>query len=271
MRRQFAAWIAVLGLVVSACTSSADADVESDLSALAARTPVSTQEAAVSRLIENFFSALQQRNHYALYAMFTPDDQCRPGRIETLLANVTPGIAETSEVEVDDISLRRVGATYSVAFTLIEHQGASEKELVYDGFFPIEETFTRWRFSANLCEWLSAPAGQGSAGIQQELATAIAAMQTFYQEHATYLASGNDLRYHASGLNVTMDELSLMPGDVLVVPGDQQALLLGQGIEGGWYCVAFDTGADPLFGSGGAFEDVAFYDSCVEGGSTGGW
>lgn len=271
MRRQFAAWIAVLGLVVSACTSSADADVEDDLSALSARTPVSTEEAAVSRLIENFFSALQQSNHYALYAMFTPDDQCRPGRIETLLANVTPGIAETSEVEVDDISLRQIGATYSVTFTLIEHQGASEKELVYDGFFPIEETSTRWRFSANLCEWLSAPAGQGDAGVQRELTAAIAAMQTFYGEHATYLASGNDLRYYASGLSVTMDELALLPGDVLVVPGDQQALLLGQGIEGSWYCVAFDTGADPLYGSGPAFEDVAFYESCAESATTGGW
>jgi len=271
MRRQFAAWIAVLGLVISACTSSADADVENDLAAISAQVPVSTQEAAVSRLIENFFTALQERNHYALYAMFTPDDQCRPGQIEALLVGVTTGIAETSEVEVDDISIRQVGATHSVTFTLIEHQGASEKALIYDRFFPIEETFTRWRFSANLCEWLASPSGEGNAGVQQQLVAALTAMQAFYGEHANYLASGNDLRYHASGLNVTMDELALLPGDVLVLPGDQQALLLGQGIDGSWYCVAFDTGLEPLFSSGPAFDDVAFYESCVDGATTGGW
>jgi len=271
MRRQFAAWIAVLGLVISACTSSADADVEDNLAAISAQAPVFSQEAGVSRLIENFFSALQQRNHYALYAMFTPDDQCRPGRIDTLLDGVTPGIAETSEVEVDDISIRQVGATHSVTFTLIEHQGASEKELVYDRFFPLEETFTRWRFSANLCDWLASPSGKGDTGVQQQLVMALTAMQAFYGENATYLASGNDLRYHASGLSVTMDELALLPGDVLVVPGDQQALLIGQGIDGSWYCVAFGTGADPLYSSGSAFEDVAFYDSCVEGATIGGW
>jgi hypothetical protein len=269
MRRQFAALIAVLGLVISACTSSADAGVDDELAALSARPRVSTEEAQVSRLVENFFGALQQRNAYALYALFTPDDQCRPAQISTLLSNVELGIAETSEVEVDEISVRPIGSTNSVSFTLIEHQGASEKELVYDEFFPVEQ-MDRWRFSANLCEWLAAPA-DGDASVHQELGLALAALEAFHAEHGSYLASGNDLRYYASGLTVTMDELALMPGDVLVVPGADHGLLVGQGVGGGWYCIAVGLETGTVYGSGPTVEDVIFFETCVEGASASGW
>jgi muconolactone delta-isomerase len=259
----------VLGLVVSACTSSADADVDPELAAMSARARASSEEKQAERLITNFFRAIQERNHYALYALFAPDDECRPGRIEELLVGVTPGIAETSEVEVDDVSMRPIGNTYSVAFTLIEHQGAAEKELVYEEFFPIEETGSRWRFSADLCEWLAAP--DGDAGVQQEMGLALEALQLFFADNESYLASDNDLRYYASGLNITLDELALMPGEVLLASADQQALLIGQGITGGWYCIAVADGFDPRYGSGPTFEDVAFLEACLDGSSTGGW
>jgi len=267
MRRQFAALIAVLGLVVSACTSSAAAD--DDLANLSARPRVSVEEAQATRLVENFFASLQQRNAYALYALFSPDDQCRPSQIEALLANVSLSVAVTSEFEVDEIAVRPVGSTYSMSFTLIEHQGASDKGLEYTTFFPMEQT-DRWRFAANICEWLASPSGDGSA-VQQELGLALTALQAFYGEHNTYLASGNDLRYYASGLNATMDELALMPGNVLVVPGDQAALLVGQGVDGGWYCIAVGMDTGPVYGSGSSVEDVILYEACTEGASAGDW
>mgnify|MGYP001824565583 CR=1 FL=1 len=265
MRRQIAALIAVLGLVVSACTSSAAAD--EDLANLTARPRISSEEAQAARMIENFFGALRQRDAYALYALFQQDDQCRPALIEDLLAAVELGIAETSEVEVDDLELRQVGATQSVSFTLIEHQGASERELAYATFFPIEET-VRPRFAANLCEWLASPGGD--AAIQAELRLALDALQAFFAEHGTYLASGNDLRYFTSGLSATMDQTTLAPGEVLVVPGDLQALLVGQGVTGVWYCIAVGTEGGPVFGSGDVVDDVILFESCLAG-AVAGW
>ncbi|MCJ7726597.1 MAG: hypothetical protein MUP76_09465, partial [Acidimicrobiia bacterium] len=179
------------------------------------------------------------------------------------------GIAETSKVEVEELSMRPVGTVYSLSFTLIEHQGASEKELVYDEFFPMEMQ-DRWRFASNICEWLVAPTGDGAA-VQQELGLALAAMQAFFAEHQTYLASGNDLRYYASGLTATMDELALMPGDVLVVPGDQQAVLVGQGGGGGWYCIAIGMETGPVYGSGSSIEDVILFETCTANASSSGW
>lgn len=267
MRRQFAALIAVLGLVAAGCTSSAAADDQ--LAALSARPRVSTEEAQAIRLVENFFASLQQRDPYALYALFTQDDQCHAADIEALLGNVTLGIAETSDVEVDELSMRQVGSAFSLSFTLIEHQGASEKELVYDEFFPMEMQ-DRWRFSANICEWLAAPSGDGSA-VQQQLALALAALQAFHAEHQTYLASGNDLRYYASGLSATMDEMALMPGDVLVVPGDEQAVLVGQSGGGGWYCIAVGMDTGPVYGSGSSIEDVVLFETCAANASSSGW
>ena len=265
MRRQIVALVAVLGLVASACTSSAGAD--DDLANITARPRVSSEETQTARLIENFFTALQERDAYALYALFQQDDQCRPAKIESLLAGVSLGIAETSEVEVDDVELRAVGSTQSVSFTLIEHQGASEKELVYSTFFPIEQT-DRWRFAANLCEWLVSPSGD--AGIQQELGLALSALQAFYAEHGSYLASGNDLRYFASGLSATLDQTALMPGEVLIVPGDQQALLAGQGVTGAWYCIAAAIDG-PFYGTGDTVDEVIFFESCAAEASTTGW
>jgi len=267
MRRQFAALIAVLGLVAAACTSSAGADDQ--LAALSARPRISTEEAQATRLVEDFFASLQQRDAYALYALFTQDDQCHPDDIESLLDGVTLGIAETSDVEVDELSMRPIGSVYSLSFTLIEHQGASEKELVYDEFFPMEMQ-DRWRFSANICEWLAAPSGDGSA-VQQELLLALAALEAFHAEHQTYLASGNDLRYYASGLTATISELELMPGDVLVVPGDEQAVLVGQSAGGGWFCIAVGTGTGPVYGSGSSIEDVVLFEACTAGASAAGW
>lgn len=270
MRRQIAALIAVLGLVATACTSSADADVDARLAAMSAAPRVSVEEVQATRLVENFFAALRQRDAYALYALFTPDDQCRPARIDGLLSQVELGIAETSEVEVDEITLRTVGSAYSLSFTLIEHQGASDKELVYDEFFPATRSDGRWRFAANLCDWLAAPS-DGDAAVRSELTLALAAFEAFYAEYGTYLASGNDLRYYASGLSATMDELALMPGEVLVVPGAEQALLVGQGVGGGWYCIALEAGADPVYGSGPTVDDVILFDPCAADGSTAGW
>jgi hypothetical protein len=270
MRRQFAALLAVLGLIASACTSSADADIDAQMAALSATPRMSSQEAQAARLVEDFFAALQQRNAYALYALFSPDDQCRPARIAELLDGVDIGIAETSEVEVDDIQLRPVGAYSSLSFTLIEHQGAADKELVYEEFFPAEQLDNRWRFAANLCEWLAAPT-DGDYSVRQELELAMAALEAFQADYGTYLASGNDLRYYASGLNATMDELALMPGDVLVVPGDEQALLVGQGIGGGWYCIAVGMETGPVYGSGSSIEDVIMFDACAANASASGW
>jgi hypothetical protein len=268
MRRQFAAWIAVLGLVASACTSSADA--EDDLSTISARAPVSEAEAGVERLVVNFFRALQERNAPALYALFTPDDQCRPGQIADLIANVTVGIAETSEVEVDDLEMRTEGAGTSISFTLIESQGASEKELIYEEFFPVVESGLRWRFDADLCGWLAAPLGEGDAEVQDDLATALIALEAFRAEYGSYQASGNDLRYYASGLSATVDELALAPGMVLVVPGEQQAMLIGQGTGGTWYCIAISDG-EKAYGSGSTFEEVMMWDTCLASASPEPW
>jgi hypothetical protein len=270
MRRQFAALLAVLGLIAAACTSSADADIDAQMAALSATPRVTSEEAQAARLVEDFFAALQQRDAYALYALFSPDDQCRPGRIEELLTGVDIGIAETSEVEVDEIALRPVGSFTTMSFTLIEHQGAADKELVYDEFFPAEQLGTRWRFAANLCEWLVAPT-DGDYAVRQELQLALTALEAFQAEYGTYLASGNDLRYYASGLNATMDELALMPGEVLVVPGDEQALLIGEGIGGGWYCIAVGMETGPVYGSGSSIEDVIMFDTCAENASASGW
>ena len=267
MRRQFAALIAVLGLVVSACTSSAAADPNPATGSALSHT--STEEAQATRLVRNFFASLQQRSAYALYALFSPDDQCRPGQIETLLTDVSLSIAETSDIEVEDLSMRATGSTYSLGFTLIEYQGASEIQVEYTEFFPIEQT-DRWRFAANLCEWLAAPSDRGAA-VRQQLDLALTALQAFYAEHYTYLASGNDLRYYASGLNATMDELALTPGDVLVVPGDQHALLVGQGVGGGWYCIAVGEEMGPVYGTGSTVDDVILYEACAASASASGW
>ena len=56
MRRQFAALIAVLGLVVSACTSSAAADPNPATGSALSHT--STEEAQATRLVRNFFASL---------------------------------------------------------------------------------------------------------------------------------------------------------------------------------------------------------------------
>ncbi|MFH2072815.1 MAG: hypothetical protein ABIJ75_08205 [Actinomycetota bacterium] len=266
MRRQFAALIAVLGLVAAACTSSAGA--ENTPAPLAAGSGVSTEEAQATRLVEDFFASLQQRNAYALYALFVTDDQCRPPHIEALLADVELGIAETSEVEVAEMTMREIGSSYSLSFVLIEHQGASEKELEYKEFFPLQMA-DRWRFAANICEWLASPSGDSA--VQEQLGLALTALQAFHDEHDTYLATGNDLRYYASGLKATMDELAMMPGDVLVVPGDEQALLVGQGVGGAWYCIAVGLGTGPVYGSGSTIEDVILYETCAAAASAGGW
>jgi hypothetical protein len=68
-----------------------------------------------------------------------------------------------------------------------------------------------------------------------------------------------------------MDELALMPGDVLVVPGDEQALLVGQGVGGAWYCIAVGLGTGPVYGSGSTIEDVILYETCAAAASAGGW
>jgi len=269
MRRKIAAWITLLALTASACTSSAGADFDAPLAAASARTPVSAQESQAARMITNFFRALQDRDQYALYALFTPDDECRPARIEALLADVDPGFAVTSKIEVSRITLRKVGTTYSASFTLIENQGADQRELAYDEFFPIKESDTRWRFAADLCAWIIDP--EGGAAMRRELEKALAALQAFHAEHGTYQATGNDLRYFASGLKITVDEAALIPGDVLLVPEDDRALLIGQGIGGGWFCVVVAAGAEPGFGSGTDYEDVAIFESCLIGAATGGW
>jgi len=269
MRRKIAAWIALLALTASACTSSAGADFDAPLAGASARTPVSAQEAQAARMITNFFRALQERDHYALYALFTPDDECRPARIQALLADVEPGFAVTSTLEVSRVTLRKVGAAHSASFTLIENQGADQKELAYDEFFPIQETGTRWRFAADLCGWIIDP--EGGAAIRLELEKALAALQAFHAEHGSYQATGNDLRYFASGLKITLDEAALIPGDVLLVPEDDRALLIGQGIAGGWFCVVIAAGAAPGYGSGPDYGDVAVFESCLIEAATGGW
>jgi hypothetical protein len=68
-----------------------------------------------------------------------------------------------------------------------------------------------------------------------------------------------------------MDELALMPGDVLVVPGDLQALLVGQGVGGGWYCIALGMDTGPVFGSGPTVEDVIYFEACTEDATVSGW
>ena len=68
-----------------------------------------------------------------------------------------------------------------------------------------------------------------------------------------------------------MDELALMPGNVLVVPGDQAALLVGQGVDGGWYCIAVGMDTGPVYGSGSSVEDVILYETCTESASAGDW
>jgi hypothetical protein len=269
MRRKIATCIALLALTASACTSSADAEFDAPLAGASAPTPVSPQEAQAARMITNFFRALQDRNHYALYALFTPDDECRPARIEALLAEVEPGFAVTSKIEVSQVTLRTVGTTYSASFTLIENQGADQRELSYDEFFPMQDADARWRFAADLCGWLVDP--EGGEAMRRELEKAVASLQAFHAEHGTYQATGNDLRYFASGLRITLDEAALIPGDVLLVPEDARALLLGQGIAGGWFCVAIAAGAEPAYGSGPDYESIAVFESCLIEAAAGGW
>lgn len=264
MRRQFAAWVAVLGLAVAGCTASAGAGDELP-SAPVARS-MTPDEASAARLVENFFRALQQRNAAALYALFEQDDQCHPSNIEERLVGVTMSIADTSEVEVEEITLRPIGATTTVTFELIERQGSAEKLIAFEEFFPVVTDGVRWKFDANICEWLTGP----DAEIQSELLLALAALEEFRLETGTYLATSNDLRYYASGLNLVTDEMALTPGSVLLSSGADQALLIGQGTGGGWYCIAL-AGDKTLYNSGPSYENVAVWEGCIDQAVTGGW
>jgi hypothetical protein len=65
--------------------------------------------------------------------------------------------------------------------------------------------------------------------------------------------------------------MALAPGTVLLAPGDQQALLIGQGSGGGWYCIAAGAGADPGYGSGSSFDAVGSPEACRSASSPTGW
>ena len=76
----------------------------------------------------------------------------------------------------------------------------------------------------------------------------------------------------ASGLAPdVLKRLWLEPGEVLLTPGDQQALLLGQGSGGGWYCIVAAAGLDPGYGAGSTFDAVGSIEACLTVSSTGGW
>jgi hypothetical protein len=264
MRRQLAAWIAVLGLIAAGCTSSAEAG--DDLPSVPVARSTTPDEASASRLVENFFRSLQQRDAHALYALFEQDGECRPPDIEQRLVGVQTSIADTSEIEADNITLRQVGVTTELTFDLIERQGTSEKLIPFEQFFPVNTLGTRWKFAANVCEWLTGP----DVEVQNQLRMAESTLEEFRLDTGTYLATPNDLRYYASGLKVIDDEMALTPGTVLLTPGAAEALVVGQGTAGTWYCIAL-TGDGSLYGSSPNFEDVALWEGCAQLGSTGGW
>ena len=79
MSLRIAVSIAALTLVAASCTSSAEA--ENDGPELGATSLFSADENAIARLIENLFRAINEEEEYAVYAMFTPHDTCRPADI----------------------------------------------------------------------------------------------------------------------------------------------------------------------------------------------
>jgi hypothetical protein len=265
MRRQLAAWLAVAGLIVSGCTSSAEAG--SDLPTAPVTRSMTGEQAKAARLVENFFRSLQARDAHALYALFVQDDQCHPGDIDARLDGVTTSIADGADIEVESIELGAVGATTTVTFELIERLGASEKLIVFEEFFPLTNDGMRWKFDANVCSWLEGP----DTEVQDELLLAAAALAEFRLETGTYLATSNGLRYFASGLNVVTDESLLAPGSVLLSSGIDEALLVGQGTGGAWYCLALSGDDLALYGSAPAYEQVAFWETCLEQASSSGW
>jgi hypothetical protein len=62
-----------------------------------------------------------------------------------------------------------------------------------------------------------------------------------------------------------------MPGRVLLTSGVDQALLASQGATGTWYCMAITADEPELYGSGPTYEQVAFWETCLESASAGGW
>lgn len=265
MRRQFAAWIAVVGLIVAGCTSSAEAGDELPTVPVAAA--VNPEEAAAARIIENFFRSLQQRDAYALYALFVQDSECHSADIAAGLEGMTTSISPLSDVEVTDITLRQIGETTAAGFDLVEIQGTSEKLVTFEEFFPLTNDGGRWKLDANICEWLTGP----DVEIQSEMQLALAALEEFRTDTGTYLAGENDLRYYASGLKLVTDEMTLTPGTVLLTPGVDQALLVGQGTGGGWYCIAVADDAPPLYSSAPTFEEASLWETCTDQATTGGW
>lgn len=269
MSRRIATALASLAFAAAACTSSASAGDE--VLDLGAAPLVSSDENAISRLIENFFRAIGEGEEYAVYALFTPHEECRPADIAELLPAIETGVSPESDLGVEQLDLRRVGEATSISFSLVEHQGSSQKELVFEEFFPVVFDGSRWRFDADLCRWAGEPAGETDGQVRDELALTLVAVQAFHDEWATYLATANDLRYYVSGLNVVDTDLELTPGVVLLTPGVEDALMVGQGQSGVWYCVALLGAGSPAYGSGSGFEDVATIDGCLSTASVSGW
>jgi hypothetical protein len=260
MRRQLAAWIAVAGLIMSACTSPAEADSDDLPSAPVARR-MTGDEADIARLVENFVRSMQQRDAHALYALFTQDDQCHPKDIEALLDGIERmSIDDGAEIEVVDITLQPVGATTTFTFDLAERIGASEKVTTFDRFMPVVNDGMRWRFASDVCAVLL----DDDTEAQEEALLGQAALEEFRLDTGTYLATPNALRYYASGLNMVTDASMIYPGSVLLTAGTDQALLITQGATGAWYCIAMTGEQQALYGSGPNYDDVALWETCTE-------
>jgi hypothetical protein len=269
MSLRVAASIAALALVAAACTSSAEA--ENDGLELSATSLFSADENAVARLVENLFRAINEGEEYAVYAMFTPHETCRPADIAARLPSIQTGVNPESDLEVQALKLREVGGATSISFDLVEQQGSSQKELVFEEFFPVVFDGRRWRFDANLCLWVDEPPDAADSEVRDEMLATLTAAQASYEESATYLATANDLRYHVSGLSVVDVDLDLTPGTVLWLSGIEEALMIGQGQSGTWYCVALIGAGAPAYGSASSFEQVATLDGCLSTASPSGW
>jgi hypothetical protein len=269
MSLRIAVSIAALTLVAASCTSSAEA--ENDGPELGATSLFSADENAIARLIENLFRAINEEEEYAVYAMFTPHDTCRPADIADRLPTIQTGVSPESDLEVQALKLREVGGATSLSFDLVERQGSSQKELVFEEFFPVVFHGQRWRFDANVCLWADEPAGATDSGVRDELLATLTAAQAFYEESITYLATANDLRYQVSGLSVVDVDLDLTPGKVLWISDIEEALMIGQGQSGTWYCVVLIGAGTPAYGSASSFEQVATVDGCLSTASPSGW
>jgi hypothetical protein len=261
--------LVALTLAASACTSSAGA--EDDALEVGSTSLFSSDEASIARLVENFFRAVALEEEYAVFAMFTPHDGCKAADIAVRLPAIDTGVSPESDLEVSRVKLREVGTSVSISFDLVEKQGTSVKELSYEEFFPVVFDGTRWRFDADLCLWVDEPPGAADGEIRDVLLATVTAAEAFHDEFATYLASANDLRYEVSGLKVVDSDLELSPGWVLWLPGIEDALMLGQGKSGTWYCVALIDAGSPGYGSGSGFEEVASLEGCLSTASVSGW